>query len=366
MREHLEHNYVPLKATSPALTRVLEMALARGDAVVCTHIGELEGQPALASLLAREVVTIAGGQYMRLEDAELEYHPDFRLYLVTSLSNPHFSPAVQAKVSVLNFSVTEAGLQAQLLALVCKSECQKEEDEKHRLHRQDLAFRLQKREAERLILRLLREAGDDLLADEALLASLDSSKRLTDDITHKLEAARHLSARIEAARKAFRPVAVHGARLFFAVQSLPALDPLYQFSMSWFRELFKESLVLGEQEVRERDALLRGQHLKQRFRALLFENVSMSLFGQHQLAFAFLMAVRVHESTLGPLAFNEEAEAFRAKLQELDQRSLTKSASVGPRQPGAATSTSKRSDTASQKGSERQPGSERQRATVTQ
>ena len=40
----------------------------------------------------------------------------------------------------------------------------------------------------------------------------------------------------------------------------------------------------------------------------------MSLFAHHQLAFAFLMAVKVHEQIGGALAENEEAEAFRQKL----------------------------------------------------
>ena len=106
-------------------------------------------------------------------------------------------------------------------------------------------------------------------------------------------------------------MAVHGARLFFAIQSLSSLDPMYQFSMRWFSELFTESMVLMADETRERDAGLRGIQLKQRFRALLFESVSMSIFGHHQLAFAFLIAVKVHEQVRGALADDEEAEAFR-------------------------------------------------------
>lgn len=145
-------------------------------------------------------------------------------------------------------------------------------------------------------------------------------------------------------------MAVNGARLYFAVQTLAALDPMYQFSMAWFRELFRESLALQEDEVRERDPTARGCVLIQRFRGLLFDNVSMGLFGHHQLAFAFLMAVKVHESAVGPLAFCEEAEALRAKLQELDLGSQQR---PGGRRATGAASTSKRSDTASQKGSER-------------
>ena len=105
---------------------------------------------------------------------------------------------------------------------------------------------------------MLKEAGDDVLEDDSLLTSLDESKRITDDISHKLISAKHLGDRIEASRKAFRPVAVHGARLYFAIQSLPSMDSMYQFSMRWFSDLFTESMALGEDEVHERDPGLRG------------------------------------------------------------------------------------------------------------
>jgi dynein heavy chain, axonemal len=217
MREYLEHDYILIKASSEHISRTMEYALGRGAAVIYENVGELEGPAALLSLLGREVYHIAGGRYIKFDDNQVEYHDDFRLLMFTGHSNPRFSPAIQSKVQLLNFSITQEGLQAQLLSLVCKSECQKEEDEKHRLHRQDLEFRRQKSEIEREILKLLREAGDDVLEDDTLLHSLDESKRITDDISHKLLSAKHLGDRIEASRKAFRPVAVHGARLFFAI-----------------------------------------------------------------------------------------------------------------------------------------------------
>ena len=92
------------------------------------------------------------------------------------------------------------------------------------------------------------------MEDDALLVSLNESKKITADITHKLKSAQQLSDRIENQRKAFRPVAAHGARLFFVVQSLTQLDPMYDFSMKWFRDLFQESLEVGEEEVKEKDS----------------------------------------------------------------------------------------------------------------
>lgn len=47
---------------------------------------------------------------------------DFRLFLQTKLSNPHYPPEIQAETAMINFTVTEVGLADQLLALVVERE----------------------------------------------------------------------------------------------------------------------------------------------------------------------------------------------------------------------------------------------------
>lgn len=76
--------------------------------------------------------------------------------------------------------------------------------------------------------------------------SLNDSKKITDDIKHKLLSAKMLEERIEENRKNFKPVAIQGAKLYFTVQELSKLDPMYQFSMKWFRELFLRSFTVSE------------------------------------------------------------------------------------------------------------------------
>jgi len=55
---------------------------------------------------------------LKLGDAEVEYDPRFRLYLQSKISNPHYKPEVAAQTTLVNFCVTEKGLEDQLLALV--------------------------------------------------------------------------------------------------------------------------------------------------------------------------------------------------------------------------------------------------------
>ena len=59
---------------------------------------------------------------MVIGDSEVEYDANFRLYLQTKLANPHYKPEIAAQTTLLNFCVTEKGLEDQLLALVVDHE----------------------------------------------------------------------------------------------------------------------------------------------------------------------------------------------------------------------------------------------------
>ena len=41
-----------------------------------------------------------------LGDKDVDYDPNFRMYLTTKLSNPALNPAVYAKANVINYTVT--------------------------------------------------------------------------------------------------------------------------------------------------------------------------------------------------------------------------------------------------------------------
>lgn len=49
-----------------------------------------------------------GGRLLiRLGDKEVEYHPEFRFYLTTKLSNPHYTPETSSQTTIVNFAVKE-------------------------------------------------------------------------------------------------------------------------------------------------------------------------------------------------------------------------------------------------------------------
>ena len=60
-------------------------------------------------------LTPGGAPIIKLGDKEVEYNFDFRFYITTKLSNPHYSPEIATKSTICNFAVKEQGLEAQLL-----------------------------------------------------------------------------------------------------------------------------------------------------------------------------------------------------------------------------------------------------------
>lgn len=79
---------------------------------------------------------------IKLGEEEVDFNQNFRLYLHTKLSNPHYAPEVQAEATLVNFAVTPGGLEDQLLALVVRKERPDLASKKAALVQQGNAFKI--------------------------------------------------------------------------------------------------------------------------------------------------------------------------------------------------------------------------------
>ena len=70
----------------------------------------------------------------------MEYDNKFKLYLQTKMPNPHYQPEVAAQTTLINFTVTETGLEDQLLAAVVQLERPDLEEKRAELMRQQNDF----------------------------------------------------------------------------------------------------------------------------------------------------------------------------------------------------------------------------------
>lgn len=63
--------------------------------------------PSLGPILARSVITKAGRILIKLGDTEIDYDNNFKLYMTTKLSNPHYLPEICVTVIFVNHSLLE-------------------------------------------------------------------------------------------------------------------------------------------------------------------------------------------------------------------------------------------------------------------
>ncbi|XP_065549401.1 dynein axonemal heavy chain 9 isoform X2 [Lathamus discolor] len=217
----------------------LEQALAAGELVLIENLEEFV-DPVLGPLLGRE--TIKKGRYIKIGDKECDLNPAFRLILHTKLANPHFQPELQAQCTLINFTVTRDGLEDQLLAAVVNMERPDLEELKSSLTKQQNGFKITLKTLEDNLLSRLSSASGNFLEDTALVENLEVTKQTAAEIGEKVQESKVTETKINEAREHYRPAATRASLLYFTMNDLHAIHPMYQFSLKAFRLVFQKAI----------------------------------------------------------------------------------------------------------------------------
>lgn len=89
---------------------------------------------------------------------------------------------------------------------------------------------------------MLSSSEGNILEDEKAINVLSSSKLLSNEITEKQAVAEKTELKIDKTRMDYKPIAVHSSILFFSIADLANIEPMYQYSLTWFINLFISSI----------------------------------------------------------------------------------------------------------------------------
>nr|XP_012223058.1 PREDICTED: dynein heavy chain 2, axonemal-like [Linepithema humile] len=269
--------------------RVLEQAIQFGNPVLLENIGETL-DPGLNPILQKAFIKSGDQMMIKVNDRMITYNEQFRLFMTTKLSNPHYAPEISTKTTLCNFTIKEQGLEAQLLGIVVRKEKPQLEEQKDNLVLTIASDKKTLKELEDKILHLLSVAGESLLDDLNLLNTLRTSKATSISIQESLAVSERTEKEIDLAREGYRPCSKRAAILFFVLNDMSAIDPMYQFSLDAYNALFMLSI---DKSPKRTNLSERIDSLNEYHTYAVYRNTCRGLFEQHKLLFSFHMCVKI-------------------------------------------------------------------------
>jgi dynein heavy chain len=285
------------------LLRKLEKALEEGWTLFIENIGETI-DAVLNPVVQRAVIKRGKKMYVKLGDTEVEFHKNFRLFLHTKLSNPHYPPEIQAECTLINFTVTMIGLEDQLLSLVVRKERLDLATLSEDLVKQQNDFTIKIKELEDNILYKLATAQGDITEDVELIEGLETTKKIANEIAVKQEAAKQTQVIIKTTSEKYRSVANRSSLLFFLMNDLVKMHTYYIYSLEAFTTVFYRGIdnvtsepveVEGEEKHEATDAELatRCTVLTESITRTVFNYIRRGLFEVDKLTVATLLTLRI-------------------------------------------------------------------------
>ncbi|ORY38141.1 dynein heavy chain [Rhizoclosmatium globosum] len=268
--------------------KVLESALRFGNVLLVQDVENLD--PILNAVLNKELRRTGGRVLIKLGGQEIDFSPQFKLFLSTRNPSVNFSPDICSRVTFVNFTVTRGSLQAQCLHQVLKAERPDTDRKRTDLIKARGEFQLRLRHLEKLLLQALNESRGNILDDDKVMETLETLKKEAAEITKKVEDTDIVLQEVEEVTATYTPLAQACSNIFFLLENLNQLHYFYQFSLDFFNQIFefvlhKNPALQGVTDYNQRLSII----MKALF-SISYSRASKSLLHDDQVIFGVLIS----------------------------------------------------------------------------
>lgn len=143
--------------------------------------------------------------------------------------------------------MTEFALEEQCLAIVVQQEAPNLEQTKTDNVKKIADNTAKLQELEDSILSSLQNQKGSLLENVALIETLNDAKEKTEEAKVAKETLIIAMKKIMDNRENYRKIGRKASALYFVLFDLNIVDAMYQFSLSWYKDLFLESILASKE-----------------------------------------------------------------------------------------------------------------------
>ncbi|MCQ2815655.1 MAG: hypothetical protein MJ252_00165 [archaeon] len=292
--------------------KAVNLSVRNGGVILVENVGE-NIDPNINPVLEKNYIIKNQMKYLILDNQEVNVSDDFKLFLITKLANPHYTPEIMAKATVINFSITMDGLEEQLLNEVVRHELPHIEESRKKLVEDMNKNKIILKNCEDNLLNALNSNGEgNILENYKLIDTLKETKDKAQQLKADLQTSEEQKKELYEQRDNYIPVAKRGAILYFSISGLRLIGSMYEYSLASYYGVYKKSI-----EDAAKDMILNNRldKIKKKLTSYLYEYICLSLFGRHKLMFSFhmrTMIMRYEED----LDMNELLFFIRGSIQE--------------------------------------------------
>nr|XP_022307449.1 dynein heavy chain domain-containing protein 1-like isoform X4 [Crassostrea virginica] len=286
--EHPENNLWISEADDPNLDNQIVNAIVHGVTVLVTHLERKPLDPVYRGLLLKQFYVDKEGQrVVKIGHREFKYHPQFALYLSTSVplflrgDGIHSIPL--HRMCIINMSLSDESIINHLLIETMKVERKEFEGQKRSnendiiLHRQRLA-----KEHDMIREKTLNLEGP-LLEDQTMLKSLLECQAEVEKNRQILEETRFMGDHLEEKFAHYMPMIMQSAVLYNMIRLMCSLNPNYYLPFHKFIQIY--TAIVKARDRGKGSSVgapqARAQELSDATSTAIFRYISMMMFEQH-------------------------------------------------------------------------------------
>lgn len=240
MRKYASQKIAQTSFLDASFLKTLASAVRFGTPLLVQDVETVD--PILNPVLNKEFQKAGGRTLIRIGSEDIDYSPKFMIVLVSRNPFARFAPDLCSRVTMVNFTVTPASLEAQALSAILRAERPDVDRRRNEVQKLMSEQSVKLRALEEMLLNKISAVQGAILDDDSVINALETIKSEAADLNQEAQSTELVMQEVKGISAVYEPLAGAIASVYFSMERLADVNPLYQFSLQFFLAIVEKVL----------------------------------------------------------------------------------------------------------------------------